>query len=67
MTEFIIRGMSPEEYTSNLRKELGTDGLYKAVEKRCNEINEECSDMGYVQHRTIQERLNEILDLINLR
>jgi len=67
MTEFTIRGMSPEEYTSYLRKELGTDGLYKAVEKRCDEINKECCDMGYVQHRTIQERLNEILDLINLR
>lgn len=67
MTEFTIRGISPKEYTGNLRKELETDGLYKAVEKRCDEINEECSDMGYVRHRTIQEWLDEILDLINLR
>ena len=67
MTEFTIRGISPKEYISNLRKELETDGLYKAVEKRCDEINEECSDMGYVRHRTIQEWLDEILDLINLR
>ena len=59
--------MSPEEYTSNIRKELGTDGLYKAVEKRCDEINRECRDMGYVQHRTIQELLSEILDLIEMR
>ena len=67
MKEFTIGLISPEEYTSNLRKELETDGLYKAVEKRCDEINEECRGMGYVQHRTIQEWLGEILDLINLR
>lgn len=67
MKELTNRGMSLEEYTSRLRKELKTDGLYKAVEKRCTEINEECNDMGYVQHRTIQEWLIEILDLIILR
>ena len=66
-TEFTIKEIFPKEYISSLRKELEIDGLYRAVEKRCDEINKECCDMGYVQHRTIQERLNEILDLINLR
>ena len=67
MTEFTIRSISTEEYISNLRKELKTDGLYKAVEKRCDEIDEECKNMGYVQHRTIQELLSEILELIEMR
>lgn len=67
MIEFKLRTVSPTEYRNSLRKEIEENGLYKAVEKRCDEINKECCDMGYVQHRTIQEWLNEILDLINLR
>ena len=67
MREFELRIVLPTEYRNSLRKEIEENGLYKAVEKRCDEINKECRDMGYVQHRTIQEWLNEILDLIILR
>lgn len=66
MTEFTIRSISPEEYTSNLRKEVEQDGLLKAVKKRCDEIDEECKYMRYVQHRTIQELLSEIVELIKM-
>ena len=67
MREFELRTVSPTEYRNSLRKEIEENGLYKAVEKRCDEINNECGDMGYVQHRTIQGWLSEILDLIILR
>lgn len=67
MMEFELRTVSPTEYRNSLRKEIEENGLYKAVEKRCDEINKECCAMGYVQYRTIQELLSEILDLIELR
>lgn len=67
MAEFTVRSISPEEYTNNLRKEIEQDGLFKAVKKRCDEIDEECKYMRYVQHRTVQELLSEILELIKMR
>ena len=67
MIEFTLREVSPAEYRNSLRREIEENGLYKAIEKRCDEINGECRDMGYVQHRTIQELLSEILELIELR
>ena len=64
MTEFTIREISPEEYKENLKAEIATDGLYEAVKKRCDIINEECKYMRYVQHRYIQEQLCEIMELV---
>ena len=60
-----IRILTDEEYRSNLKKEIEQDGLRKAVEKRCNDIFEECSSMPYIPHMTVSEWLNEILDLVD--
>lgn len=67
MTEFTIKEISPEEHKAQLRAEIATDGLYEAVKKRCDEIDEECKYMRYVQHRYIQEQLCEIMELVELR
>ena len=62
--KFTLREVSHEEYIGGLRKELDSVGLYKTVEKRCDEINDICSSLGYIMHRSIQEQLVEILDLL---
>ena len=67
MTEFTIREISPEEYKKSLKAELATDGLYEAVKRRCDIIDEECKFMRYVQHRFIQEQLTEILELVEIK
>lgn len=67
MKDFTIKEISPEEYKAQLRAELATDGLYEAVKRRCDIIDEECKFMRYVQHRFIQEQLTEILELVELR
>jgi len=67
MIEFTIRDVPYEEYIGNLKSEIINDGLYEAVKKRCDQINHECKNMGYIQHRTIQEWLSEMLDLLKLR
>ena len=60
-----MRVLTDEEYRSNLRREIEQDGLRKAVEKRCDDIVEECSSMPYLPHMTVAEWLDEILDLID--
>ena len=60
-----IRILTDEEYRSNLRQEIKQDGLRKAVEKRCDDILEECSSMPYIPHMTISEWLDAILDLVD--
>ena len=67
MTEFTIKEISPEEYRERLKQELHEDGLYEAVKKRCDTINEECKYMRYVQHRYIQEQLCEIMELVEVK
>ena len=62
--EFTLREVSHDEYIGGLRKELESVGLYKAVEKRCDEIDDICSSLGYVAHRSVQEQLSEIMDII---
>lgn len=67
MTEFTIKEISPEEYKGSLRAEIAKDGLYEAVKRRCDIINEECKFMRYVQHRYIQEQLCDIMDLVEVK
>ena len=63
--EFTIREITPEEYQAGLRKEV-EGGLYKAVEARCELINEECCSMPYASYGYVQEQLVEILDLVRM-
>ena len=65
MTEFTIRKISSEEYRKSLRAEIARDGLYEAVKKRCDAVNDECK--YYIQHRYIQKKLCEIMELVELR
>lgn len=62
--EFELREYTEEEYQANLRKELTEGCLLKAIHKRCDEINYLSSNLGYITHRTIQEQMVEIQDLI---
>ena len=64
MTEFTLREISPEECRERLMQERDRDGLYEAVKRRCDIIDEECKYMRYTQHRFIQEQLSEILELV---
>ena len=61
-----LRELTYAEYKNNLRKEIETDGLKAAIEKRCNLINEDCGSLRYIQHRGVQESLCEILDLLTI-
>lgn len=61
-----LREMTADEYISELRKELQDTCLRTAVEKRCDTINEVCGSLGYVNHRYVQELLNEIMNLIQM-
>lgn len=60
-----IRIITDKEYRSNLKKEIEQDGLRKAVEKRCDNIFEECASMPYRPQMTVAEWLDEILDLVD--
>ena len=62
-----LRTITPEEYRVDLQKEIQDTCLIKAVEKRCDEINDICGCMRYVPHRYVQELLNEIIDLIRIQ
>ena len=59
-----LRLVTPEKYGENLRKELQEYGLEKAVEKRCDAINDICGFMNYASRGCVQEMLSEILDLV---
>ena len=60
-----IRTVTDEEYRSKLRQEIKQNGLRKAIEKRCDDIYEECASMPCNPYMTISERLDEILDLVD--
>ena len=60
-----IKSISGEEYHSKLRQEIEQDGLRKAIEKRCDDIFEECASMACNPYMTISEWLDEILDLVD--
>ena len=66
MKEFTIKEITPEEQERNLRAELNEDGLFEAIKKRCDVIDDECKYMRYVQHRFIQEQLCEIMELVKM-
>ena len=66
MPEIKLREYPREEYLADIQKELDENGLYESVSKRCDEINEESAQLPYVAHRSIQEWMCEILDLIRL-
>ena len=63
--EFTIKEITPEEQTASLRKELES-GLFEAIVKRCDKINDECCGMTYAAHGYVQEQLIEILDLVRM-
>ena len=60
-----IRILTDEEYRSSLRRKIEQDSLRKAIEKRCDDIFEECASMPYLPQMTVAEWLDEILDLVN--
>lgn len=61
-----VRIYPQEKYESDLREELESKGLYKAIAQRMDEISEEAYDLGYLGHRFVQEQLVEILDLVKI-
>lgn len=61
-----LRIYPQEEYLSDLKTELETKGLYGAIKQRTDEINENTSDLEYMQRCYIQEQLVEILDLVKM-
>lgn len=63
--EFTIKEITPEEHAASLRKEL-EGGLFEAIVKRCDKINDECHGMPYASHGYVQEQLMEILDLVRM-
>ena len=65
MNEFRI--YTDDEYRANLRKELEEDGLYECVSKRLDEIDTMTSELSYLKHRHVQEKMCEVLDLVEMR
>ena len=64
--DFTIKEITLEEHFARLRKEL-KDGLYKAVEARCDDIHSECLGMlRYASLGYVQEKLIDILDLVRM-
>lgn len=59
-----LREYTEAEYKADLQKELDNGGLYEAIKKRCDEINDVCGCLRYVSHRYVQELLVEILYLV---
>ena len=62
-----LRIYTDDEYRADLRKELEEDGLYESVKKRLDEINTITSELSYLKHRHVQEKMCEVLDLIEMR
>lgn len=62
-----LRTITAAEYIGGLKEELRIKGFRQSVKDRCDEINDVCSCMGYVNHRYVQELLCEIMDLIDWR
>lgn len=67
MNEAKIKAITEKEYKDGLKNEIRQYGLVDSVEKRCDEINDLCHYMRYTTHRSIQELLVEILDLVKLK
>lgn len=66
--EYILREYTKEEREADMRKELAETSLYNCVKLRCDLIDDECKNqqMKYIPHRTIQEFMCEILELIEM-
>ena len=63
-----LREISCEEYKARMEKLIEEKGFYGAVESICDVINEEYAlSCGYLTCRDIQECLNDILFLVELR
>lgn len=65
MPELTIKEYTKEEYERDLKNLLCDKGLKGAVKEYCDKINEEVSGTGYIIHSTVQEFLNDILNLID--
>lgn len=68
MKEYTLREYTKEEREADMRKELAETSLYNCVKLRCDLIDDECRNqqMKYIPHRTIQEFMCEILELIEM-
>lgn len=64
--DFTLREYTKEEYEADMKKILEEKGLYRAVKEIGDQINEDASDLSYLLHRDIQEKLCDILNLIKL-
>ena len=62
-----LREYTYDEYKADLRKELEENGLYESVKKRLDEINTITSELSYLKHRHVQEKMCEVLDLVEMR
>ena len=62
-----LRKYTHDEYKTDWRKELEENGLYESVKRRLDEINTITSELGYLKHRHVQEKMCEVLDLIEMR
>ena len=67
MMDFTLKILTEEERVQQLKDEIAQDGLLKAVEKRCDDINELTSTLSYLPRRSVQEDMVEIMDLIKLK
>lgn len=65
--EYTLRKYTQKQYLSDLKNEIKENGLQKSIQKRCDEINHLCKPLGYIEHRSVQEQLVEILDLIKIQ
>lgn len=68
MRNYELRHISELDYLFELKDELKQNGIRLSVLSRCDDINDLLKDKGldYVTHRSIQEKLCEILDIVSL-
>lgn len=65
MGEFTLKEYTREEYEADMNKLLAEKGLKKAVEDICDDINSITSCLRYPSHREVQEKMCDILYLID--
>ena len=65
--EYTLREYTDKEYRADLKKLLEEKGLHDAVKDYCDKINEEVGNTSYITHRSVQEYMCTILDLINMK
>ena len=61
-----IRTVSLGELRESWKGQIKNIGLKRAVEMRLDEINSATRDLPYLTHRSIQENMAEILELIDI-